>query len=79
LEFSPGEIELKIPMSALSLSLIAFVCIFGAALLGAYLRTVLPMHHLSTETKETVRLSMGVIGTMAALVLGLLIASKDFV
>lgn len=62
-------------MSALGLSLIAFACIFGATLLGAYLRTVLPMHHLSTETKETVRLSMGVIGTMAALVLGLLIAS----
>ena len=62
-------------MSALGLSLIAFACIFGATLLGIYLRIVLPKHHLSTDNKETVRLSMGVVGTMAALVLGLLIAS----
>jgi hypothetical protein len=75
LEFYPGEIELKFPMSALSLSFIAFLCIFGATLLGVYLRQVVPTHHLSTDTKETVRLSMGVIGTMAALVLSLLIAS----
>jgi len=53
-------------MSALGLSLIAFACIFGATLLGIYLRIVLPKHHLSTDTKETVRLSMGVVGTMAA-------------
>jgi hypothetical protein len=34
-------------MSAISLSLIAFACIFGATLLGIYLRTVLSKHHLS--------------------------------
>src|SRR5262245_1006588 len=62
LEFYPGEIELKFPISALSLSFIAFLCIFGATLLGVYLRQVLPTHHLSSDTKETVRLSMGVIG-----------------
>src|SRR5262245_64066004 len=62
LEFYPGEIELKFPMSALSLSFIAFLCIFGATLLGVYLRQVVPTHHLSADTKETVRLSMGVIG-----------------
>jgi Protein of unknown function (DUF4239) len=62
-------------MSALGLSLITFVCIFGATLLSMYLRTVLPKQHLSQDSKDAVRLSMGVIGTMAALVLGLLIAS----
>ena len=62
-------------MSAFSISLIAFACIFGATLLSLYLRTILPSRHLSTDTRDTVRLSMGVIGTMAALVLGLLIAS----
>jgi hypothetical protein len=62
-------------MSALGLSAIAFACIFGAALLGAYFRTALPAHHLNADSKDAIRLSMGVIGTMAALVLGLLIAS----
>jgi hypothetical protein len=62
-------------MSALSVSLIAFACIFGATLLSLYLRKILPAGHLSTDTRDTVRLSMGVIGTMAALVLSLLIAS----
>jgi hypothetical protein len=62
-------------MSALALSLIAFACIFGATLLSMFVRGLLPDHHLSTESKDAVRLSMGVIGTMAALVLGLLIAS----
>ncbi len=42
------------------------------------LRRMLPQHHLSTETKDTVKLAMGLIGTMVALVLGLLIAAaKD--
>ena len=62
-------------MGSLGLSLIAFACIFGATLLGMYLRVLLPAEHLSTESKDAIRLSMGVIGTMAALVLGLLIAS----
>ena len=62
-------------MSALGLASITFVCIFGAALLSIYLRTVLPKSHLNADSKDAIRLSMGVIGTMAALVLGLLIAS----
>jgi len=35
----------------------------------------LPGHHLSPETKEAVRIGMGSVATMAALVLGLLVAS----
>jgi Protein of unknown function (DUF4239) len=62
-------------MSAIGLSAAAFVCIFGATLLSIFLRSILPAHHLSTDSKDAIRLSMGVIGTMAALVLGLLIAS----
>jgi len=43
-----------------------------------YLRVVLPEHLLSSESKDVVRLGVGLITTMAALVLGLLIAStKD--
>jgi hypothetical protein len=39
------------------------------------LRAMLPETHLSAETRDLVKLGMGLIGTMTALVLGLLIAS----
>ncbi|HAR94351.1 MAG TPA: hypothetical protein DCR97_00060 [Deltaproteobacteria bacterium] len=53
-------------------------CIFGGTLFGIKLRFVLPDHHLSEESRDTVRLGTGMVATLAALVLGLLIASaKD--
>jgi hypothetical protein len=54
---------------------IVFACIFGGTLLGMLLRVILPEQHLSGESKDVVKLGMGLIGTMTALVLGLLIAS----
>jgi hypothetical protein len=39
------------------------------------LRGVLPEHHLNAETKDVVKLGVGLVGTMAALLLGLLVAS----
>ena len=62
-------------MSALAISGIVFVCICGGTLLGMVMRAVLPEQHLSPESKDVVKLGMGLIGTMTALVLGLLIAS----
>src|SRR5712691_5578830 len=62
-------------MSAIALSCIAFVCISGGVLTGMFLRNRLPEHHLSTDAKDVVRLGTGLVGTIAALVLGLLIAS----
>jgi hypothetical protein len=58
-------------MNAIALACITFLCISGGALLGMFL----PGHHLSTDDKDVVRLGTGLIGTIAALVLGLLIAS----
>ncbi len=52
-----------------------FVCVFGAGLLGMLLRAALPKHHLGPGTKDIVRLTMGLVTTMTALVLGLLVAS----
>jgi len=57
------------------MSLIVFACIASGALLGMFLRSTLPGHHLSADAKDVVRLGTGLIGTIAALVLGLLIAS----
>ncbi|WFU34232.1 DUF4239 domain-containing protein [Bradyrhizobium brasilense] len=62
-------------MNAIAISAITFVCISGGALLGMFLRSKLPDHHLSADAKDVVRLGTGLIGTIAALVLGLLIAS----
>lgn len=52
-----------------------FACLFGAGLLGVRVRAALPEDHLSSETKDAVKVGMGLVATMAALVLGLLVAS----
>ncbi|HTY41453.1 MAG TPA: hypothetical protein VMH79_06225 [Thermoanaerobaculia bacterium] len=62
-------------MSPTAISLLVFSCVFGGALLGIALRRVLPEHHLSGETKDVIKASIALIGTMSALVLGLLVAS----
>jgi hypothetical protein len=62
-------------VNALTITLITFSCLFGGALLGLFLRTLLPQHHLSTESSDTVKLGAGIVATMAALVLGVLIGS----
>jgi hypothetical protein len=54
---------------------IVFTCVFGGALVGMYLRSALPEHHLDNDSKDAVKLGMGLVATMAALVLGLLVAS----
>ena len=62
-------------MNSLTVGAIVFACTFGAALVGMFLRRVLPEHHISNESKDVVKLGTGLIATLAALVLGLLIAS----
>ena len=54
---------------------LVFACLFGAGLLGVRVRAALPDDHRSTETKDAVKVGMGLVATMAALVLGLLVAS----
>jgi hypothetical protein len=48
------------------------IALAGAAL-GMWLRRLLPEHHLSQESKSVINLAMGLVGTMSALVLGLLV------
>ena len=64
-------------MSAMTISWIVFACVFAGALFGMTLRHLLPEHHLNEDTKDVVKLGTGLIGTIAALVLGLLIASAN--
>jgi hypothetical protein len=62
-------------MSAAVLSCLIFALTLGGIVLGALLRTTLPQQHLSKDSQDVVRLGVGLIATIAALVLGLLIAA----
>ena len=53
------------------------VMVFASAMVGMLIRRKLPENHLSDETKSVVTLSMGVVGTLTALVLSLLIATAS--
>jgi hypothetical protein len=62
-------------MSSFTISCIVFACILGGIFLGTILRAVLVEKQLSSESKDLIKMSMGLLGTLTALVLGLLIAS----
>ena len=55
--------------------IIVFACTFGGVLLGMWLQKTLPGHHLDTESKDAVKVGIGLIAMMTALVLGLITAS----
>ena len=56
-------------MSALAIGCAVFALVFGSALLAMFVHTALPAHHLSTDSKDVVKLGVALIATMAALVL----------
>ena len=62
-------------MNPFATTVVIFGCVFGGALLGMAIRSLLPEGHSSSDSKEAVRLGMGLVATTVALVLGLLIAS----
>jgi hypothetical protein len=62
-------------MGATTVSLIAFAAMFGGAILGMGVRVLLPPHHLSSSSRDVVRLCIAILATVSSLVIGLLIAS----
>ena len=56
-------------------ALIVFGCLLGAVLVGRTLRRLLPEDHLAADSRDTIKLAMGLVATMTALVLGLLVSS----
>jgi len=50
-------------------------CLLGAVRIGMWLRRFLPVDHLSAESRDTVKLALGLVATMSALLLGLLVSS----
>lgn len=56
-------------------SLIILGCLLGAVVVGRGLRVVVREHHLDPDTRDVVKLAMGLVATMSALLLGLLVSS----
>lgn len=56
-------------------AVIVFACVFGCAMIGFLLGKVLPDRHLDSDSKDIVKLATGLIATLSALVLGLLVSS----
>ena len=65
------------PVYAILISAIAFLAIFGGALAGVWGARYLPPPHLTAETRAAVSVSMAVVGTLAALVLSLMITNAS--
>jgi hypothetical protein len=62
-------------MNPMTISLIAFACVFGSSLFGMILRMIVPARNFSSEAQDVLKLGLGLIVTMNALVLGLLIST----
>src|SRR6184192_3821339 len=65
----------ELTMNTTLTALIVFGCLVGAVLLGRALRRLLPEDHLAADSRDTIKLAMGLVATMTALVLGLLVSS----
>jgi hypothetical protein len=62
-------------MTHLIFASVVFLIVFLSALIGLYVATRLPDHHLSDESSSAIKLAIGLVATITALVLGLLISS----
>jgi hypothetical protein len=62
-------------MNSIVVSSIVLVSVFAGSLAGMALRRALPDDHLGPDAKDVVKLAMGLIATMSALVLGMLVST----
>ncbi len=62
-------------MNAALYGVISFACVLAGTIIGLVLRRILPGHHLSDDSKDTVKMGTGLVATICALVLGLLVSS----
>jgi len=63
-------------MSSWIIGAIVVACTFGGTILGYRFQSLLPKEHLTPETRDIVKVVMGILGTLSALVLGLMISSS---
>ncbi len=62
-------------MSEVVVTALVSLCVFAGAIFGMFLNRVLPPEHMGDETRQVVNVAVGLIATLAALVLGLMVAS----
>jgi hypothetical protein len=62
-------------VSPVIVGLVVFGVAFAGVLFGLWLRARLPQHYLDKESQDSIKLGIGLIATMTALVLGLITAS----
>ncbi len=62
-------------MDPITTTLLVAALTFGGALFGLWLRRVLPVHHVNDESRDVVRISIGLVVTMTGLILGLVVSS----
>jgi len=62
-------------MSEVAVTALVSLCVFAGALFGMFLNRVLPRDHISEDTRQVVNVAVGLIATLSALVLGLMVAS----
>jgi hypothetical protein len=51
-------------VNPITVSLIMFACVFGGAIVGMFLRVALPEKHQTADSKDVLKLLIGLIGTM---------------
>src|SRR5262245_56436164 len=56
-------------------ALIVFGCLIAAVVVGRAIRSLLPNEHVTSDSRDAIKLAMGLVATMSALVLGLLVSS----
>ena len=62
-------------MQPVQIASLVFLAVFGGVLLGMYVRTFLPSHHLGSDTQQVMQLGMGLVGILTALILALITGS----
>jgi hypothetical protein len=62
-------------LASVAIAALTFALLFCGAMLGMVFAKAVPEHHLGTDSKDVMKLGMGLVATISALVLGLLIAT----
>lgn len=58
-----------------SIAAVLFVVLVGVTFVGTLLRRRLPEEHLTKDSRDTIKLALGLVATMTAILLGLLVSS----
>lgn len=62
-------------MNSVNVCLLVFASTVGGVIVGSMIRARLPGHHIKDDSRDVIKTASGMIGTLVALVLGLLVAS----